>query len=111
VGTPRFLHEACEFSGHILPKDSLVLAVITAANRDPEQFENPDRFDIGRSPNRHLAFGGGIHHCLGAHLARLTARVTIEELASRLPGLELAGTPTRVPSPFLWGRKTLPVRW
>ncbi len=89
VATGRFLHEECEFGGHRLPKDSRVIAVITAANRDPEQFPDPDRFDIARSPNRHLAFGGGIHICLGAHLARLEGRAAFTRLFDRLGDLEL----------------------
>ena len=60
---------------------------------------------------KHYSFSWGIHHCLGAHLARLTARVAIEELAARLPSLRLDGEPTRVPSPFLWGRHAVPVAW
>ena len=74
VATSRVLHEEAEFSGKTLPKNSRVGAILAAANRDPAHFEDPDRFDIGRAPNRHLAFGGGIHVCLGAHLARLEAR-------------------------------------
>lgn len=89
VATGRFLHEETEFGGRMLPRDSRVLAVIIAANRDPEQFPDPDRFDIARTPNRHMAFGGGIHNCLGGHLARLEGRAVFSRLFERLGDLQL----------------------
>ena len=61
-----------------------------AANRDPAEFTDPDEVDIHRFPNRHLAFGSGIHRCLGSHLARLELRVALEELLGRIPEYELA---------------------
>jgi cytochrome P450 len=115
LGLCRTNDEDAEIGDVTIPADSKVMVLYASANRDPARFpDRPDEFVLDRpllETRRHYSFSWGIHHCLGAHLARLTARVTIEELASRLPGLELAGTPTRVPSPFLWGRKTLPVRW
>jgi cytochrome P450 len=89
IGTVRFLHEEAEFGDYTLAVNSRVLAVLAAANRDPEVFEDPDTFDIGRSPNPNLGFGGGPHMCLGAHLARLEARVAISKLVARYPSLEL----------------------
>jgi cytochrome P450 len=89
VATGRFLHEDCELGGQRLAKDSRVIAVLIAANRDPAQFDDPDRFDITRSPNRHLAFGGGIHNCLGGHLARLEGRAAFGRLFDRLGQLRL----------------------
>ncbi|MEL6892280.1 MAG: cytochrome P450 [Actinomycetota bacterium] len=97
-----------------IPAESKVQVNYASANRDPERFERPDEFRLDRDPvaaAKHYAFSWGIHHCLGAHLARLTGRVVLEELRARVPTVRLAGDPTRVPSPFLWGRKTLPVEF
>ena len=89
--------------------DKAVLWYI-AANRDPEVFPDPDRFDIERRPNPHLAFGVGRHFCLGAWLARLEVRVTLEELFRRVRKVELVGPPERLRSNFIHGVKHLPVR-
>jgi cytochrome P450 len=82
-----------------------------AANRDPAVFDDPDRFDIRRTPNDHVTFGAGPHFCLGAHVARAQMRAIFSESFGRLPGLELAGEPTRLQSNFQNGVKHLPVRW
>ena len=109
--TPRFLHADAEFGGKVIPKDTQVWAMLFAANRDPEHFAYPDRFDITRSDNSHLAFGGGAHFCLGAHLARMEAQVAIGTLVRRLDGLTL------VPGELEWGRSLfrvlgrLPIRF
>ncbi len=89
VLTMRVLHEDAEFGGHVIPKDARVMALLASANRDPEVFPDPDRFDVARSPNDHLAFGGGVHFCLGAHLARLEAQLAIGGLVRRMRGLSL----------------------
>ena len=81
-----------------------------SGNRDESQFPDPFRFDIRRSPNRHLGFAYGEHFCLGAHLARLTLRVEFEELLSRFGTFELTGPPVRVRSNFVGGLKRLPMR-
>ena len=86
--------------------------MLSSANRDPRQFEEPDRLDIRRAPNRHVAFGFGIHFCLGAPLARLEAQITIDTVLRRLPELELAGGDVRFkPMIFLRGIESLPLRW
>lgn len=87
--TLRILHEDAEFSGVRIQKDSRVLALLDSANRDPEKFPEPERFDVGRTPNEHLSFGGGVHHCLGAHLARMEAQEAIGALVVRTSRLEL----------------------
>jgi cytochrome P450 len=88
--TPRYLHADAEFGGQLIPKDSQVWAMLYAANRDPAHFPDPDRFDITRADNPHLAFGGGAHFCLGAHLARMETQVAIGTLVRRLRGITLA---------------------
>jgi cytochrome P450 len=78
-----------------VPRGTPVTLCIGAANRDPEQFEAPQRFDIAREPNRHLAFGFGIHQCAGLSLARLEARIAIGRFVARFPGYRLDGEPVR----------------
>ncbi|HET7737945.1 MAG TPA: cytochrome P450 [Tepidiformaceae bacterium] len=82
-----------------------------SANRDADIFPEPDRFDIGRTPNEHLAFGLGEHFCLGAGLARLELRVIYQEIFRRLPDIELAGDVERLRSNFIGGIKHMPVRF
>ena len=78
-----------------VPPDTLITLCIGAANRDPAQFPDPDRVDLARTPNRHLAFITGIHACAGMWLARMEGRVAIARLVARFPGLRLAGAPVR----------------
>ncbi len=99
-----------EIGGVPIPKGSLVLGLLGAANRDPAHFADPDRLDLGRDEPRHLAFGSGIHYCLGAPLARLEAQVAIGTVLRRFPALALAGErPTWRPSSTLRGLEVLPV--
>ncbi|MBC7638481.1 MAG: cytochrome P450 [Rhodoferax sp.] len=86
-----------------------VAALLGAANRDPAVFADPDRFVADRSPNPHLAFGSGIHFCLGAPLARLELQASLPLLLQRFPHLALAGPPVRRPTFVLRGYQTLPV--
>jgi cytochrome P450 len=90
VGLTRWVRQDTEFGGAQLKRGQQVMAVLASANHDPERFPNPEVFDIARDPNRHLAFGTGIHACLGATLARLEAEVAFTELLNRFPDLELA---------------------
>ena len=90
VLTPRILHVDAEFGGKTIPKNSMVWSMLAAANRDPEVFADPERFDVGRRPNEHLAFGGGPHFCLGSHLAKLEGEMAIGRLVERFDQLELA---------------------
>jgi cytochrome P450 len=90
-------------------KGELLLGMLGAANRDPEQFPDPDRLDLGRRPNQHLAFGRGIHFCLGAPLARLEGQVALGALVARFPRLRLAGEAVRGPTVTLRGLARLPI--
>jgi cytochrome P450 len=82
-------HEV-EIGGHVIPAGKLVLPMIGSANHDPRQFRDPGRFDVARDPNQHIAFGHGIHFCLGAPLARLEARIALADLLQRVKNFELA---------------------
>ena len=93
---------------HIRAGDKVVVWY-GAANRDPAVFDDPHRLDLRRDPNPHLAFGVGPHFCLGAHLARLELSTMLGALLERSPGLTLDGPPTRVPSNFVNGIRSLPV--
>ncbi len=100
-----------ELAGTKIPAGAKVTTWLASGNRDEEVFENPDTFDVGRHPNKHMAFGpGGIHHCLGAHLARLEVRIAFEEMFKRVEGFELIGKPERLRSNFFNGVKRMPVR-
>ena len=88
-GIRRIAHEDVEVRGKPLHKGDVIRWVISAANRDPEVFDAPDQFDIQRYPNRHVAFGSGIHHCLGATLARLEGQEAFKALAERFDSLHL----------------------
>jgi cytochrome P450 len=86
----RMTTRAVELDGKTIPANQLVLPLIGAANRDPQRFERADRFDLGRSPNPHLAFGHGVHFCLGAALARLEASIALSDILARMEEIELA---------------------
>jgi cytochrome P450 PksS len=91
LATERYPREDVEIRGTTIPRGELVLAVIGSANRDERHFENPDALDIARDPKRHLAFGrGGVHHCLGAPLARMEGQIAIGALVRRFPEARLA---------------------
>jgi pimeloyl-[acyl-carrier protein] synthase len=108
--TFRLTTEPFEIGGTTLEKGQQVSAVLGAANRDPAQFPQPDIFDITRQPNRHLAFGLGIHFCLGAPLARTEARIGFARLLEQLPNLQLVSqTPDWSTNTFFRGLRTLPV--
>jgi hypothetical protein len=87
--TVRTLHEDTEFGGIVIPKDNRVMAVLIAGNRDPAVFSDPDKFDITRNEARHCSFGGGIHFCLGSHLARLNTQIALSSMVGRFSNLEL----------------------
>ena len=100
-----------ELGGKTIRKGQRLFAFMNSANRDPEAFADPDRFDIGREPNVHLTFGHGIHFCLGAPLARLEAQIAATRLAERLPDVRLSGgDPEWHDSLILRGVKRLPLQ-
>jgi cytochrome P450 len=107
----RTTTRATELAGTEIPAGAKVTTWFVSGNRDEEVFENPDAFDVSRTPNKHMAFGpGGIHHCMGAHLAKMEVRIAFEELLARVSSIELTGKPERLRSNFFNGVKRLPVR-
>ena len=110
--TGRLAPEDVEWEGKLIRKGQAVMAVMAAANRDPDRFPDPDRFDVARTDNRHLAFGYAAHFCFGAALARVEGQEAFEAMVRRLPGLELQ------PGPLVWrnnlglrGLTALPVKF
>ena len=108
----RVVQSDIEFGGKRMCAGQRVFAFVNSANRDAAQFADPDRFDVGRTPNPHLTFGHGIHFCLGAPLARLEGQIAVARLAQRFPGIHLAGdrAPNWSDSLILRGILSLPVR-
>ena len=109
--TIRVAREDVELGGQAIAAGSLLLVGIGAANHDPDVFAEPERLDVGRDPNPHLAFGFGAHFCLGAPLARLEGEIAFRALLERFPGLALDGddAPRYRPNPVLRGLTALPV--
>ena len=88
-----------------------VVMYFGAANRDPDHFDRPDELDLSRSPNEHIAFGGGPHVCLGQHLARLEIDAVLSEVLSRMSAIEVVGEPEWLPSTFISGPRSLRIRF
>ncbi|WP_019061990.1 cytochrome P450 family protein [Streptomyces prunicolor] len=110
--TFRFAAEPLDVAGTFIEKGESVRVCLNAADHDAGRFPAPDRFDIRRDTRGHLAFGHGIHYCLGAPLARLEARTAIRTLLERAPALTLAGPPGDwLPGMLMRGMRALPVRW
>ena len=109
----RTVAEPIDFGGESFQKGELIVALIGAANRDPEVFPDPDRLDVTRERLKPLSFGGGIHFCIGAQLARIEAEVVFSTLLRRMPDLKLvnSGAPKWRESFTLRGLTTLPVTW
>ncbi|MEO3785474.1 cytochrome P450 [Actinocorallia sp. B10E7] len=100
-----------EVAGVPIAEGEAVLLSYPSANRDEDVFDDPFTFDVGRDPNRHLAFGFGVHYCLGAALARMEIQALYRELLPRLRSVELAGTPRWTATTFVGGLKHLPIRY
>ena len=112
--TERYAREELSLYGQTIRRGELVLAVLASANRDEQHFAQPDTLDLTREPNRHLAFGHGVHFCLGAPLARLEGQIAFNTLLRRLPNLQLAVPADRLrwrATPFLRGLEALPVQF
>ena len=110
----RIASQDIELKGKQIHKDDRMRWFITSANRDSYMFPEPDKFDIARNPNPHVAFGSGIHHCLGATLARLEGQEALKALAERFPKLTLEVKSDEVefqPSITFRSIKNLPVSW
>lgn len=103
--------EPYEVRGHEFQPGDAVLLSYPSANRDEEVFADPFTFDVGRSPNPHLAFGFGAHYCLGAKLAKMEIKALLTELVPRLDSVELAGEPSLMQTTFVGGLKHLPLRY
>ncbi|MFF3560727.1 cytochrome P450 [Streptomyces sp. NPDC002574] len=114
TATFRFTTEPVEIAGTVLPAREPVLVALASADRDPDRFGEPDRFDIRRDARGHIAFGHGLHHCLGAPLARLEGRIAIGSLLERCPDLALDIAPDALqwlPGMLIRGARRLPVRF
>lgn len=107
----RVTNHETEIGGRTVPADQLLMVWPAAANRDARQFSEPDSFDISRDPNPHIAFGRGVHFCIGAPLARLEGRVAMNVLLDRLPNLRTVPDDPAVfqPSPYMTGVNRLPL--
>jgi pimeloyl-[acyl-carrier protein] synthase len=108
----RIAAQDVELQGKVLQKDDRLRWFISSANRDPQKFPEPETFDVTREPNLHVAFGAGVHHCLGATLARLEGQEVFKALAERFPTLRLASEELAYqPSITFRSLKALPVTW
>jgi cholest-4-en-3-one 26-monooxygenase len=108
----RTVRGEMELSGKTLQPGDKIALWYPSANRDPEVFDDPDTFDVGRDPNPHVTFGGGgPHFCLGFSLAQLEIKVLFEEVLERLPDMELAGPVERMRSNFINGTRHMPVKY
>jgi cytochrome P450 len=109
--TQRIPLEPIDVAGCEIPAFTEVALLLGAANRDPHVFTEPDRLDVGRDPNPHLSFSVGVHHCLGAALARLEAEIAIPAVLRALPDLHLVGRPRWRDTFVIRGLTALPVTW
>ncbi|MBW2270149.1 MAG: cytochrome P450 [Deltaproteobacteria bacterium] len=108
---PRRVTREIEIHGRKLRSDEEVSLVWGSGNHDERRFPDPERFDIGRQDNRHLALGHGVHFCMGSNLARLEGRVAFETLLERLPGYALAREPQWLPSSWARAYQAVPICW
>jgi cytochrome P450 len=107
--TSRVVLEPVEIGGRVLRGGRMILLLLGSANHDERQFPDPERFDIDRSPNHHVGFGGGVHYCLGAPLGRVEAQVLLHRLLERARTIESAGEPVREKTPITRPRQSVPL--
>jgi cytochrome P450 len=108
---PHYANEDVEVGGVLVRAGEPVLVAFAAANRDPSRFGAPDELRFDRAENQHVGFGHGVHHCLGAQLARVELQEALRVLTARLPGLRLAGDPDWKVEMFVRGPRRMPVGW
>jgi len=106
----RTAQEDTVVRGVPIKKGEAVLLSYVSANRDEDVFHEPNKFDVGRDPNKHLSLGYGVHFCLGASLARMEMNSFFSELIPRIKSIELAGEPELMATTFVGGLKHLPIR-
>ncbi|MFF4281279.1 cytochrome P450 [Streptomyces kronopolitis] len=111
AGQPRYATEDVEVGGTLVRAGTPVLVAVGSANRDALRFEKPGTLDISRAANQHLGFGHGVHHCLGAQLARLELQEALGALVTRFPGLRLAGDVEWKSEMLVRGPRVMPVGW
>jgi cytochrome P450 len=114
IATIRFTTEPVTIAGVTIPAEQILLISPAACNRDPAQFPEPGRLDLYRDASSHLAFGHGVHYCIGAQLARAEAEIALSSLLARFPKLRLATDPDDLQwrhTRLIRGLETLPVRW
>jgi cytochrome P450 len=114
LAVPRVALEDIEIAGEVIRAGEGILCLVGAGNRDPQAFENPDEFIIERGTRRHIGFGHGVHHCIGADLARLELEVILTKLFQRIPTLRLAVPIDQIPTKeraVIYGFEELPVTW
>jgi cytochrome P450 len=109
----RVTKKEAEIGGKVIPPGQVVMAWIGSANHDEGQFDDPECFDIRREPNRHLAFGYGIHFCLGSPLARLEGKIALTEMLQRFKAVRKVSLeiPQRLPSLIVYGVKSFPIEF
>ena len=110
----RWVAEDVTLGDQFLPKGSLIIPILAAANHDPEKFAQPERLDINRESNNHLSFGKGAHYCLGAPLARLETEIALNTLLERLPNIQMSIPFSELRwrlSPGFRTLEALPVQW
>jgi cytochrome P450 len=111
IGPVRTALEDVEIDGQVIEKGESVAISVPAANRDPAKFAEPDTLDVTRDAHGHLAFGHGVHQCLGQQLARIEMRIALPALLRRFPSLRLAGEVSFRDNMAIYGMFTLPVAW